>query len=49
MMGFLRTTAGNAFSSLSTTFCRPQINYQERSAMKRELEELNGFFIILKE
>jgi hypothetical protein len=49
MMGFLRTTAGNAFSSLSTTFCRPQTKYQERSWMERELEELNGFFNIFPE
>jgi len=49
MMGFLRTTAGNAFSSLSTTFCRPQIKYQEQSRIERELEELNGFFIIFPE
>ncbi|UCE55178.1 MAG: hypothetical protein JSV31_06980, partial [Desulfobacterales bacterium] len=49
MMGFLRTAIRNAFSSLSITFCRPLIKYQERSAMERELEELNGFFIIFPE
>ena len=44
--GFWGPQRGNYFSSLNIASCGPPIKYQERSLMKRELEELNGFFII---
>ena len=47
--GFWGPQQGNAYSSLNITLRRPRLKYQERSWMERELEELNGFFIIFKE
>jgi hypothetical protein len=49
MVGFLRTTTSNAFSSLNIASCRPQIKYQERSAMERELKELYIFLLFFPE
>ncbi len=47
--GFWRRQQGNGLFFSVYCLLQPRIKYQERSRMERELEELNGFFIILKE
>jgi hypothetical protein len=49
MWGFLGPQQGNALSSLNIASCRPQIKYQERSAMERELKELYRFLLFFLE
>jgi hypothetical protein len=48
-MRFLGPQRGNDFTSLNIASCWPPIKYQERIDMERELDQLDGFFIIFPE
>jgi hypothetical protein len=48
-MKLLRAKTRQCFFSLNIVSCRPPIKYQERIDMERELEELDGSFIIFPE